>query len=46
MCIDKVVKRLEDPFPPVLESVNYGESQNVVNDTEMNLDHEYSTITS
>ena len=32
MYVDKVVKRPEDPFPRVCESVTYGKSRNVVND--------------
>ena len=31
VCLDKVVKRPEDPFPRVCESVTYGKSRNVVN---------------
>ena len=31
MCVDEVLKRPEDPFPHVFESVTYGKSQNVVN---------------
>ena len=31
MCVEKVLKSPEDPFPRVCESVTYGKSQNVVN---------------
>ena len=31
MCVDKVVKRPEGPFPRVCESVTYGKSRNFVN---------------
>ena len=31
MCVDKVVKRPEDPFTRLCESVTYGKSRNVVN---------------
>ena len=31
VCVDKVVKRPEDPFPRVCDSVTYGKSRNVVN---------------
>ena len=31
VCVDKVVKRPEDPFPRVCENVTYGKSGNVVN---------------
>ena len=31
MCVGKVGKRPEDPFPRVCESVTYGKSRNIVN---------------